>query len=272
MKRIWSSLLAAVLLVVLTVSAQADLLWAPADNAFYEKHRNELELVDRKFTANGEKGFVTLWDAPGGSGVEAQFENGEVLRVYYVYQDWGLILAGDNWDNICGWTPLADVSLIYDRISFEEEYKDQIRDYQDEFASYSGNLSRVCIYEYPGAPAAKLEIDSQMVRMELWQERLTGTAQEMSAISRIFEDEEGRTWGYIDFLDYDYLAGWFCIDEPGGTEFPVRQVPEVEYTPPQPPVTPAAAYVPYILVGGVVAVTAGLLYWFYARKREEKAR
>ena len=41
-----------------------------------------------------------------------------------------------------------------------------------------------------------------------------------------------------------------------------------ELTAPQKPVLPAADYTPYILVAATVAVTGGLLFFFYGRKRK----
>ena len=56
---------------------------------------------------------------------------------------------------------------------------------------------------------------------------------------------------------------------PDGTDFPLRQVEQVQLTPAQKPVLPAAGYAPYLLVGAAAAVTAALLAWFYARKRKK---
>lgn len=268
MKRFLTCLMTLCALTGLAVSAQADILWAPRDNSFYDRHSNELTYVGRQFLANGPEGYITVWNAPGGNTVVSQYENGAALWVYYAYQDWGLI--GD-WggDLTEGWIPLADLSLIYDHISFEEEYVSQIRDYKGEFAGYSGELTCVNFYEYPGAPEVKLPYEPVSAYREEIKNILTGKDQDWGeAISKVFTDEEGRAWGYVDYL-YRRVEGWFCLDNPDGADFPIRQVPDTEFTAPQAPVRPASFYVPYILVGGVVAVTAGLLFWFYARKRGE---
>lgn len=275
MKRLWSSLLAVLALAVLAVPARADILWEPFGDKFFEAHRDEIEVVRRYFLANGEEGFVTLWDAPGGRKAVAQYENGEKLLVYDVYRDWGLVMSRwesekGGWEETYGWTPLEDLSLVYDHISFREEYGDQIRAYRDELRDYDGDLSVVNFYEYPGAPEIKTTHRPRGDSAENYRNSLTGTG-ERSAVSQVFTDEEGRTWGYVDYF-YGQVEGWFCLEDPAGTDFPVRQVPEAEYVPPQPPAAPAASWLPWALVGGVTAVTAGLLYWFYGRRRKEPSK
>ena len=270
MKRILTCLLVLAALCALTVPACADLLWEPRENHFYEQHRNDCKYEGRGYYANGAEGFVTLWDAPKGRTVLAQYENGEKLWVYYIYQDWGLIRRWEDGQELSGWVPLADLSLVYDHISFAEEYAGQIRDYNGEFANYSGDISCINFYEYPGAPEIKFSHDPEPKYMQNLLDNLTGAADDRSAIQSVFTDEDGRLWGYVDYL-YGHLEAWFCLDEPDGTDFPTRQVSEAALTPAQAPVLPAVSYTPYVLVGAVVAVTAGLLYWFYARKRGQAA-
>lgn len=264
MKRIWTLLLTVALLAGLAAPARADVLWSPRDNRFYEQHHSELETVIRYFLANGEEGFVTLWDAPNGSRVTAQYENGERLLVYYTYGDWALVTVqgmaeSGEWTETDGWTPLSDLSLIYDCTSFREEYAAGIRSYRDEISRFDGSVETVNFYEYPGAA----EVKDQMNTSDL-QELLSKDAARL--IDSVFTDEEGHTWGYVPRYMF-VRESWFCLDDPDGTGFPVRETPEAEFTPPQAPVRPAVSYAPYVLVAGAAAATAGLLYWFYGRKR-----
>ncbi|RAZ46520.1 cell wall anchor protein, partial [Klebsiella oxytoca] len=57
-------LLALAAALALTVPARADLMWEPHSNHFFEQHRGSCQYEDRGYLANGEAGFVTLWDAP----------------------------------------------------------------------------------------------------------------------------------------------------------------------------------------------------------------
>lgn len=266
MKRVWGCLLAAALLAALAVPARADVIWEPFGDSFFDAHRDAVQYVGRNFLANGKAGYVTLWDAPGGSGVAAQYENGKALHVAYVYQDWALIdiweeAGTGGWEETYGWTPLADLSLIYDCLSFIEEYEEDIRSYRDEFSGYDGGAATVNFYEYPGAAEIKYQVN--------WEDAGEAFVREPAMyIDLVFTDEEGRTWGYVPRY-MGYRECWFCLDEPGGTDFPVREVAEPEFIPPQEPALPAAAYAPYVLAAGAVAVTAGLLVWFYGRKRKD---
>ena len=266
MKRILSCVLAFVMLLALAVPAFADVMWEPDNNSFYDKHRNECEYKNRSYYANGKEGFVTLLDAPNGSMVRAQFENGEKLRVYFIYKgSYGLAAFWTDGRETSGWVPMADLVQVYDSISFEEEYVDRIVPYSGEFADYSGEIEAVNFYAYPGAP--EIYTSFKLENMNVL-ENLTGTAEYPSYIGSIFVDENGLTWGNVGYL-YGTRNVWFCLDEPDGTAFPLRAIPDPGLTPAQTPVLPAASYVPYVLVAAAAAVTAGLLVFFYGKKRKK---
>ena len=72
MRRFLTCILTLAALLALTAPARADILWEPDDNAFYKSHREECSAEDRAYIANGGDGFVTAWDAPGGSQVRFQ--------------------------------------------------------------------------------------------------------------------------------------------------------------------------------------------------------
>lgn len=266
MKRFLQCALTLVMLLTLPAPAYADVMWEPIGDRFYESHRDQCEYNTRSYYANGPDGFVTLWDAPNGSMVKAQYENGESLWVGYTYQGkWALVSRWEDGKEFSGWVPLADLSLIYDSISFQEEYGDRIRPYNGEFADYAGDAAEVNFYSYPGAE----RIEQTWETAGDWHvlDNLTGTAENDSYISQVFTDEDGRTWGYVSYM-YGHLDAWFCLDEPDGEDFPVREVSAQELTPPQTPVLPARGYAPYILVAAVVAATGGLLFFFYGKRRK----
>ena len=276
MKRILTCMLALAMVLALTVPACADVLWEPFGNRFYENHRDEMEYLGRQFQANGPEGFVTLWDAPEGSSVASQYENGTKLWIYWVYEDWG---CASNWtDNgeTVGWVPMAEMELVYDYACFAEEYADRITPYAGEFANYDGDAAGAAFYEYPGAPDVKryMPRDDQLPVKQ----NLTGTDTESSYISFVFVDENGLTWGFVSYM-YGRLNGWFCMDNPEGDGdpekqtaeqtpvFPKREVGAVELTPAQTPVLPAKSYLPYVLVGAVSGVTAVLLLVVFKKKK-----
>lgn len=262
-KRTFVCLLTLLLLLTWTTPAFADVMWEPIDNPFYENHRDQCEYENRAYYANGKDGFITLWDAPKGSMVRAQYENGEVLFVGYTYQNWSMVSRWEKQKEISGWVSTADLTLVYDYLCFAEEYADRITPYNGEFADYDGDIETINFYEYPGA-----RLVNSSPKAVLLLKYLTGSADGVSYISSIFVDEDGRTWGFVNYL-HGRLNSWFCLDEPDGTDFPVRETGLPELTPARTPVLPAAGYTPYVLVFAVAAATLALLAVFYGKKRKK---
>lgn len=265
MKRILTGALTLIMLFSLALPAFADVMWEPDDNSFFERHRRDCTYEDRSYYANGKDGFITLLDAPDGGVVRAQYKNGEVLWVGYAYRDWALVSRWEDGNSFSGWAPTADLTLVYDYLRFAEEYADQITDYNGEFADYDGGAAVFHFYEYPGAAEIKHSFEDTGDMGWDIAGNLTGAHGNSSYISSIFVDEDGRTWGFVNYM-YGFRNSWFCLDEPDGEHFSAREVSAPELTPPQEPSLPAVSYLPYILVAAVVAVTAGLLVFFYGKR------
>ena len=276
MKRILSLVLVLTMVLTLAAPVYADVLWEPYGNRFYEKHRDDMEYMGRQFQANGPEGYVTLWDAPNGSSVAAQYENGTKLWIYWIYEDWGCVSNWSESGETVGWVPMAGMNLVYDYLSFGEEYADRITPYAGEFANYNGDAAGVAFYEYPGALGVKLymPMDEQLPVKD----NLVGAAEYGSYIQSVFVDENGLTWGFVSYM-YGRLNGWFCLDNPEGDGdpqkqtaeqspvFPQREVEVPELTPALTPVLPAKSYLPYVLVGVVSGVTAVLLLVVFKKKK-----
>ena len=273
MKRLFSFLLTLLTLLALAAPASADVLWSPIENPFFDAHYPSCEYEGRSYYANGSKGFITLWDAPGGSAVRAQYQNGETLWVGYTYHgEWALISCREGRDALSGWAPLEDLYLVYDHISFEEEYGDQFRDYNGEFADYTYQQDEETfwLWEYPHAYDPRET--KQMTQMEL--DALMGTSGEVPCcISKVYADQNDRTWGYVEWL-YGSRNFWILLDNPtcdGIMTSCISRVDDLIYSgeiaAPQEPVLPGPSYIPYILVAAVVAVTAGLLKIFWKKKK-----
>lgn len=272
MKRILTVAVACIMMLVLTVPAFADIMWEPRDNQFYESHREQCEYNTRSYYANGKEGFVTLWDAPNGSLVTAQYENGELLWAGYTYKDWVLVNRWSESDRTetTGWVPLPDLYLKYDYISFEEEYGDQFRDYNGEFADYEvqGEGEQLWLWEYPNAGETKQTVEASEDMLDC----LRGTADQPSYISKVYEDENGHLWGYVGYM-YGIRNFWVQLDNPTGDGIMTSCIPEVgnlidsgEITGPQEPVMPRQSYLPVVLVAAVVAAAIGAVAYFYGKK------
>lgn len=271
MKRLWTILLTTAMSSALLLPVQADVLWVPDNNRFFDQHynNNEVEHHGRRYQVNSPEGFITVWDAPDGSIVKGQFINGDKLWVQWIYEDWGLIAHYGEDKTIEGWLDMKDMVLLYDHTAFAEDYADQIQPYNGEFADYDGEDKVFNFYEYPGAP----EICHWMTATTKFVPELTGAyTNGDSVIQSVFVDENGLTWGYLGY-HYGRIDAWFCLDDPDGindethTDFPLREVTYENMYDAREPVLPKKAYLPYVLVGGVTGATAGVLFFFYKKKR-----
>lgn len=272
MKKLLTLSLTLIILLSFTAVANADLIWEP-NNSFYQKHSGECTFVNRQYYANGPDGFVTLYTAPGAASYTAQYENGEKLWGEFQYGDWLCITNWEDNKEISGWVPLSELYLVYDYLSFEEEYSKYFQPYNNEFVDYDGPAEGIELYEYPDCswPKYTLKADQQE-----WLDAMRGTAGSPSYFSHIYHGSNGDIWGFIGYL-YAYRNFWVRLNNPTGTNlmncFPEESVVENliasgELTAPRPPVPPSTAYLPYILVGVVVTVTVLLLYIFYIRGRK----
>ena len=249
-------------LLALCATARADVLWEP-DNNFYVKNADQCDYIGRQYYANGDEGFITLWEAPGGTRAVHQFQNGYTLWVYYQYEDWACAVVWGDEGEITGWAPMEDFVLKYDYLSFEEEYADEIHPYDGQFAGYDGDAAEIAFYEYPGAPEPKALWEAAEILDQL-------TSTEDSYIASTFTDEDGRTWGSVAYL-FGTRNLWFCLDEPDGRDFPVRQVGTPELTAAQEPTLPARGYVPYILSGVLVIAVVATAAVLLARRKKKNA-
>ena len=253
MKRLFGGLFAALLAMSLAVPAAADVLWEPED-AFYQSHAEACELLQRNFYTNGPEGYVNFYHSPESSSVTGQMENGAKLYVYWRYEDWGYVEEE-------GWVALSDLQLIYDYLSFQEEYGDQFLPYDvDTYAALLENWEgdTLALWPYPGAEQATYVWQDAADAMEALKEY---------GFSSIFVDEEGYTWGFCAYL-YGNRNFWVCLDDPGDRTFTVRAVDTPELIPAQEPEMPTSAYLPYT-IGVVVAVVA---VWLLAKKFLPKPR
>lgn len=273
MRKVLSIFLTLLALLALCVPARADMLWEPYGNIFYDKHFGSCDYIGRDYYANGAEGFVTLWDAPGGSVVEAQYENGTRLCVYWQYKDWGCITVFmEKGKHIDGWVPMKDLYLVYDHISFEEEYGAYFKPYDGQFdGSGLKDGDEIWIWEHPLSygPKDTLKISPDWDFLE----QLQGSTGSPSAFSQTYTDQNGRIWGYVGYL-YGYRSFWVLLENPTCDGIMTSCIPEAdglitsgEIVPPRTPVLPTVSYLPCFLVAGVVAVTAVLLVMMKRRRK-----
>ncbi len=246
--------------------AFADVIVEPSD-LFYNTHKDECDHRDfRQYTVNTEDGYAYIYVSPGSSQTVKGISNGEVVGFQWFYTDkdgeeWG-VRTGES-----GWFRMSDLTLIYDALSFLEEYADEIRDYEEgSYFLEATEENPVERWKYPGV---KYE-SSPMTNGDV-----------SSCVQKIYTDEQGVVWGYIP-----YRSGrrnfWVCLSEGEKVENPVSSDPATE-TPSGLKAEPVPTdQIPMSegnrrtmilvgsLVGGVVAVTGGVIAVLLITKKKKE--
>lgn len=177
---------------------KADIIWEPDDNFYYD-HASECTYVNRVYTANGPDGIVIIYKSPESPRVITRLENGSNTYISYTYEApdgilWGIYEDSDH--NQTGWMPMDYMVVVYDSISFAEEFEHDIVK-QDGSLDDSYQGKEIYLWKYPGAESCY-----QM-----------GPNEYLPSYSSVFVDEEGRSWGNVGY----YLGMknvWVCIDQP----------------------------------------------------------
>ncbi len=178
--------------------AKADAIWEPSDN-FYHDHYEDCRYINRNFTANGPDGEVIVYKSPENPMVVTTWENGFNAYISFVYTDedgneWGIY--EDYETNVKGWVPMAYMKVVYDGISFTEEYGESFVEDSAVFpAEYAGQT--VYCFTYPGSESC-------------FEMRMPEVEEDMPWYARTFTDEQGLVWGYIGYFR-GVRDRWVCI-------------------------------------------------------------
>lgn len=184
--------------ILCVMPAKADAIWEPNDT-FYHDHYEDCRYVNRNFTANGPDGEVIVYKSPENPTVVATWENGFHAYISFVYTDedgneWGIY--EDFETGVKGWMPMAYMQVIYDGISFTEEYGESFVEDSAAFpAEYAGQT--VYCFTYPGSESC-------------FEMRMPEVEEEMPWYARTFTDEQGMVWGYIGYFR-GVRDRWVCI-------------------------------------------------------------
>lgn len=220
-KSVWIWI-AAICWMLCVMPARADVIWEPDDNFYYE-HQEDCVYVNRSFTANGPDGEVFVYKSPENSKVVTTWENGFKAHISYVYTDedgneWGVY--EDYEADLTGWVPMAYMEVVYDSISFAQEYGQSFVEENAVFpAEYAGKT--IYCFVYPGSKSS-------------FEVKMPDVAEDMPWYDKTFTDEQGLVWGHIG-----YFRGirncWVCITNATATfeelypvEAPVRGEEEKE--------------------------------------------
>ena len=258
----------ALVLLAVPFPAYADVIFEPYDDLFYSEHGDECEYHSRSYYAAGPNGDVTVYESPESAREEAVVENGQGLWISHIYTAPGGVRWGyyDDWQNdVGGWVPMDYLELIYDGISFEEEYGDQfVKEDGVLDGSYAGKT--IYFWDYPGCETASYYTLSEAETF-------------FPEYYMIYTDPEGRSWGKLSYF-MGHKNSWICLDDPTAdfnALYPAgNTAPEAETTPVSTEGEPVVEIVPQenhslkwiaaAAVGMTVVVTAVLLYLLKKKK------
>lgn len=218
MKRLIILVLAVILVLSMSTAVLADVLWIP-DSPFLNQHMEDCQRSDRSYRALTE---VKVYQSPEDAKVLWTIPEGDAWGVYYTYEDgsgnlWGCVEDFETGE--AGWIPLAYTELVYDYISFAEEFGhefltlDKLGQLPEEFQD-----DVVMFWSYPGSETAD-EFD-----LGQWADAY------FPEYEAVYEDALGRRWGYVGYY-MGYRHFWICLDDPTAdydTLYPAGTTPEVD--------------------------------------------
>lgn len=260
MKKYIRFLCAALIILMLPLQVRADVIYEPWDS-FYEEHREQCEYLARSYTAAGPNGDVTVYESPESAWEITKLPNGTALWISYTYEDSGGITWGcwEDWEkDLLGWVPMDYFNLIYDGISFDEEYGDQFRNEEGALdAKFRGQT--IYFWDYPGCKTSS------------WY-TLSNEEEYLPVYRVLYTDPDGRTWGKLSYY-MGHRDSWICLDDPTA-DFDTLYPNGIEETQPEtvgepaervdeivPSGNPVLKRIVIAAVTGVVALTAALLFF-----------
>lgn len=255
-------------LAVICTTVAADVIWEPDDD-FYRREAENCVHLGRSYTANGGGGSVDVLKSPGSGEKVATVENGNTFFIAFTYTDkddekWGVIELSDKGGT--GWIRMDELLVVYDYISFEEEHKNEFRQWKGGYDGLEAG-NDVVFWSYPGSGVITRkdsEIDKDL------------------SISYVYTDADGRDWGFVGYY-YAVRNCWVCISDPANDAIPAFNAQSDISTPspgavssettvraeqqePQAAGGPSAEVLLFVLVAMVVICTLILLKMFWKKK------
>lgn len=207
-RRFFSIFMALSLLFMIPTAAYGDIVVEP-DNDFYWQHADECKSVNRAFFLDAQDGStIAVLEEPGTGTELAQMPNETGIWISSSYE-----LNGELWGNtwiqnyqsptgkdFYGWVSMSDLTLIYDEISFREEFGSTFYSEGKDLDKLE-QVSSMIYWEWPGSGYSYPAIDKEITMK--------------NGFIDFYMDDKGREWGY--FRNTDYWSGWVCISDPEST-------------------------------------------------------
>ena len=209
-----------ILLTVFIIIAQniayADVIWAPEDNDFFDRHQKECEYVGRSYYVNGVNGFLSVKTAPNSNTEVKKMANGNIILIQftcdYKGEKWGVT---GSWENPSGWVPMSQLVLVYDYIAFSEEHENEFYNYEGDFNSLKNVKGEIILWTWPGSGEIKSIMDKNTA--DSYVEYIINRTD--YEISQAYKDKQGREWLYISYWRGNRNL-WICLSDPVNKDIP----------------------------------------------------
>lgn len=276
LKRILSLALMFIAVFCLCSSAFADVLWVPDDDYFYAND-SECDYVGRYFILNGESGTVAVYSKPAGKSSFAVLPNGCKMFVSFSTEagggSWGVIQFSYDENGqpepdysskadgaYTGWVSMDSLELVYDGISFSDEYGDEFYDFTGSTEELAG--MDVVVWSYPGGAAVSstMHIEEDSSGMNL-------------SFDACWTDENGLEWAHFGYY-YGWKNYWICLSAPTDPDLPhvERGEPTALTEPDMSSVKqPGGTAAIYLTMAAIAAVAAAICFIVYTLGRKNRA-
>lgn len=175
------------------------------NNEFYLQNREDCVGLGRRFRVSGDN--VTIREAPGEEGEETRLFNNSVFVLYYCLYDgeyWGFIHEVLNSKYQQAWIKMSDLLVMYDTVSFNEEYQSEFYRYEGDFSAIN-ETGTVLSWLWPGSG----RVAGRFIDI---------TADDLDVLFA-YKDEQNREWGFISDL-YGQRNVWICLTQPDDPDIP----------------------------------------------------
>ncbi|MBP3633442.1 MAG: hypothetical protein J6J43_02585, partial [Oscillospiraceae bacterium] len=186
MKRILSLCL---IVLLLTVTASADVLWEPYDNDYYWGNSEKVTSVAEKYEVPVGS-TVNVYTAPEGGELIKTLEGGTVVYVGFSLEENGELWATGyplyDYDTE-GWFRLGRLQKQYSHQDFVNDYADHISA-QEAYLTASDISGTVYTWTYPGSGVSDGTIPPEALDTDYNDGQLS--------YGLVYTDPEGGQWGY----------------------------------------------------------------------------
>jgi len=277
------------LISALPLTAGADAIVEPV-NDFHVRNKKDCISLERNFFANGSIGFVSLREEPGSAIVVNVVDNGEVLYIISTYNHkgkiWGITGNFSSYEAdgkpINGWIMMDQLLVVYDYISFEE-------DFGHEFYDFDGSpdamlaVDEIVFWTWPGSgvnsilgqPYKERSFDDYFDRQSESGAFPDQGIDMSELIPYAYRDEAGREWVFLSRILKYHGKTWVCLSDPSNADIPMfNPAPEPrgwqpDKTHTEPPGSLPLPIITIVLVAALVGATA-LLIWVFRKKSKNK--